>query len=282
MISMSVLPRAASPQPAGQDGSLPASPPPPTVFTVFGDALVRRRLATAIEASGWQARLFASVAEFLASPPAPGPNCLVLDVTMLALARLDLHSRVGIGGRTMPIILASRSGELVMTASAVHGGSVEVMKTPDGENPVLVAVGHAIEQSRAALEQQAETRRLEARFSSLSTREREVLALVVAGLLNKQVGYELGISEITVKAHRGRVMRKMKAASLPQLVNMAASLESGPWRLCAVAGPELAGGLRSVPATASCADARSGPIDALSTSTDSGAGDRAESGPPRR
>ena len=225
MISMSALQRVASPRPIQQDRSLPASPPPPTVFVVFGDALVRRRLKAAIEASGWQARLFASAADFLASTPAPGPSCLVLDVTMLALARLDLHSRVGIGGRSMPVILISRSGELVMTASAVHGGSVELAKTPAGENPVLAAVCYAIERSRSVLEQQAETRRLEARFSSLSAREREVLALVVAGLLNKQVGYELGISEITVKAHRGRVMRKMKATSLPQLVNMAASLK---------------------------------------------------------
>lgn len=225
VISMSVIPRVASPRPTQQDICPPVSPPPPTVFVVFGDALVRRRLAAAIEASSWQARPFASAADFLASPPAPGASCLVLDVTILALAGLDLQGRVGIGGRSMPVILASLSGELVMTASAVHGGSIETVKTPAGENPVLVAVRYAIEQSRTALEQQAETRRLEARFSSLSAREREVLALVVAGLLNKQVGYELGISEITVKAHRGRVMRKMKATSLPQLVNMAASLK---------------------------------------------------------
>ena len=116
-----------------------------------------------------------------------------------------------------------------------------MVKTPTGQNPILAAVGYAIERSRAVLERQAETRRLEARFSSLSVREREVLALVVSGLLNKQVGYELGISEITVKAHRGRVMRKMKASSLPQLVNMAASLKVDRGGQCVAAGTGLAG-----------------------------------------
>ncbi len=178
----------------------------------------------ASEGSGWQARLFESAAEFLASAPAPGASCLVLDVTMLGIAQLDLRGRVGNAGGSMPVILASRCGKLVMTVSAIHGGTVELAKTPTEQNPILAAVRYAIERSRSVLERQAETKRLEARFSSLSVREREVLALVVSGLLNKQVGYELGISEITVKAHRGRVMRKMKASSLPHLVTMAASL----------------------------------------------------------
>ncbi len=204
---------------------LPASPSLSAVFVVHSDAAVSQFLVAAIEALGWQARPFSSAGEFLASPPAPGPSCLVLDVTIPGLERHDVRRRVEAGWASMPIILASRSGHLLMTISMVEEGAVELVKTPIGGDEFLAAVSYALERSRATLEQQAETRRLRARFTSLSPRERDVLTLVVAGLLNKQVGYELGISEITVKAHRGRVMRKMEAPSLPDLVNMAASLD---------------------------------------------------------
>ena len=164
MISMSALDRIALPRRTRQEKSLPVSPPLPTVFVLHSDALVGSALMAAIEGSGWQARLFLSAEEFLASSPAPGASCLVLDVTMLGLAHLDLRGRVGNGGRSMPVILASRCGKLVMTVSAVQEGSVELVKTPTGQNPILAAVGYAIERSRAVLEQQAETKRLKLGF----------------------------------------------------------------------------------------------------------------------
>ena len=223
----SALDQTPSPRRFKEEGASSLSPSASTVFVVHSDVLVRQFLEAAIEELGWEARAFASAGEFHASLPASGPSCLVLDVTLLGVARLDLPDGGGAGGPSMPMILASRCGDLVMTVSAVGAGLIELVKTPRGDDEVMAAVRFALERSRTALEQQAETRRLEARLASLSHRERQVLALVVSGLLNIQVGYELGISEITVKAHRGRVMRKMQAGSLAELVNMGARLSIG-------------------------------------------------------
>jgi FixJ family two-component response regulator len=154
----------------------------------------------------------------------PGRTCLVLDVTLPDLNGLDLQKRVALDRVDMPIIFITGYGDVPTTVQAMKAGAVEFLTKPFGDDVLLNAIRHAIERSRTALRGEAEIRALRDRYASLSRREREVMALVVSGLLNKQVGGELGISEITVKAHRGKVMRKMKAGSLADLVNMAATL----------------------------------------------------------
>jgi FixJ family two-component response regulator len=196
----------------------------PTVFVVDDDASVRESLESLIRSSGWQAETFASAEEFLSRPPVFGPSCLVLDVTLPDLKRLDLQNRIAADRSDMPIILITGYGDVLMTVQPLKAGAVEVLTKPFGDRGVLSAIRHAIECSEMALRHEAKIRALQDRHASLSHREREVMALVVAGLMNKQVGGELGISEITVKAHRGKVMRKMRAGSLADLVNMAASL----------------------------------------------------------
>jgi FixJ family two-component response regulator len=151
----------------------------------------------------------------------------VLDVTLPDLNGLDLQKRVA-DRNDMPIIFITGYGDVPMTVQAMKAGAIEFLTKPFGDEVLLNAIRQAIERSRAALDQQEEVRLLRDRYGSLSRREQEVMALVVAGRLNKQVGFELGISEITVKAHRGRVMRKMKAGSLADLVNMAARLHASP------------------------------------------------------
>ena len=196
----------------------------PIVFVVDDDVSVRESLELLIRSAGWQPETFASAQEFLARPPVFAPSCLVLDVNLPDLNGLDLQKRVAADRIDMPIIFITGYGDVPMTVQAMKPGAVEFLTKPFGDDVLLSAIRLAIERSHTALDDEAERRALRDRHASLSRREREVMALVVSGLLNKQVGFELGISEITVKAHRGKVMRKMKAGSLADLVNMAARL----------------------------------------------------------
>ena len=200
----------------------------PIVFVVDDDISVRESLESLIRCAGWQPETFASAEEFIAHPRPFVPSCLVLDVSLPDLNGLDLQKRVAADRSDMPIIFITGYGDVPMTVQAMKAGAVEFLTKPFGDDVLLSAIRNAIERSQTALSREAERRVLQASYASLSRREREVMALVVSGLLNKQVGGELGISEITVKAHRGQVMRKMKADSLADLVNMAARLRLAP------------------------------------------------------
>jgi FixJ family two-component response regulator len=200
----------------------------PIVFVVDDDVSVRESLELLIRCEGWQPKTFASSQEFLDYPRVLVPNCLVLDVSLPGLNGLDLQSLVA-GERTdMPIIFITGHGDVPMTVKAMKAGAVEFLTKPFNDGVLLAAIRAALERSRVALSLEAEMRVLRDRYALLSQREREVMVLVVSGLLNKQVGGELGISEITVKAHRGKVMQKMKADSLADLVKMAARLRLAP------------------------------------------------------
>jgi FixJ family two-component response regulator len=209
---------------ASRTARLPPAPDArPRVFVVDDDVSVRESLELLIESAGWQPQLFASAQEFLDQPRMLAPSCLVLDVSLPGLTGLDLQDRIA-DRADMPIIFITGHGDVPMTVRAIKRGAVEFFTKPFSEDVLLYAIERALEQSVAVLAQEAETGVLRERHDSLSRREREVMALVVAGRLNKQVAAELGISEITVKAHRGKMMRKMKARSLPELVNMVARL----------------------------------------------------------
>ena len=196
----------------------------PIVFIVDDDVSVRSALESLIESGGWVAETFASAQEFLRRPRVAAPSCLVLDVSLPDINGLELQRRVATDRTDMPIIFISGYGDVPMTVRAMKAGAVEFLMKPFKDDVLLDAIRGAIERSLTALREESEAQVLQSRSASLTPREREVMALVVSGLLNKQVGGELGISEITVKAHRGQVMRKMKAESLPALVTMA-------WRL---------------------------------------------------
>jgi FixJ family two-component response regulator len=210
--------------PDHESRSLPTSSPTPIVFVVDDDISVRESLELLIRCAGWQPETFASAQEFLQRPRVVAPSCLILDVNLPDLNGLDLRKRVAVDRIDMPIIFITGYGDVPMTVQAMKAGAVEFLTKPFGDEVLLGAVRAAIERSDATLGQEAQSRALQARYALLSGRERQVMALVVAGRLNKLVADELGISEITVKAHRGKVMRKMKAGSLADLVNMAADL----------------------------------------------------------
>ncbi len=201
--------------------------PTPIVFVVDDDISVREALEALIRFEGWQAETFASAEGFLSRPRVVAPSCLVLDVSLPDLNGLDLQKRLA-DRSDMPIIFITGYGDVPMTVQAMKAGAVEFLMKPFSEETLLRAIRQAIDQSCAALDQQQEIKVLRERYASLSRREQEVMALVVTGRLNKQVGFDLGISEITVKAHRGRVMRKMEAGSLADLVNMGAKLQLAP------------------------------------------------------
>jgi FixJ family two-component response regulator len=204
--------------------SRPASHGAPIVFVVDDDISVRESLEAMIGCEGWQPETFASAQEFLACPRALVPSCLVLDVSLPGLNGLDLQKLVAVERTDMPVIFITGVIDVRMAVQAMKAGAVEFLTKPFGDAVLLSAIRQALERSRAALARQAQMRTLWNCYASLTRRERQVMALVVSGLLNKQVGGELDISEITVKAHRGQVMQKMKAGSLAELVKMAARL----------------------------------------------------------
>src|SRR5437899_3682885 len=179
----------------------------PVVFVVDDDVSVRESLELLIRCAGWQAETFASAQEFLARPRVRAPSCMVLDVSLPGLNGLDLQKCVAAERTDMPIIFITGYGDVPMTVQAMKAGAAEFLTKPFSDDVLLAAVAKALERSGAALDRESQITALRERYASLSPREREVMALVVSGLLNKQVGGELGISEITVKAHRGNVMR---------------------------------------------------------------------------
>jgi FixJ family two-component response regulator len=200
------------------------TPATPIVFVVDDDISVRESLQLLLQSEGWHPETFASAQEFLDRPRSLVPSCLVLDVSLPGLNGLDLQKRVAVERPDMPIIFITGYGDVPTTVRAMKAGAVEFLTKPFSDDVLLNAIRQAVERSRVALGYEAEMQALRNCYASLTHRERQVMALVVSGLLNKQVGGELGISEITVKAHRGKVMQKMKADSLAALVKMAARL----------------------------------------------------------
>lgn len=196
----------------------------PVIYVVDDDDSVRASLKSLLEGVGWRVTAFASALEFLRYPRRAVPGCLILDMSLPDLSGLELQRRLACDRNAVPIIFITGYGDIPTTVQAMKAGAVEFLTKPFRAEILLVAIEAAIERSRTSLDQHADLRILEERHRRLSRREREVMALVVQGQLNKQVGGELGITEITVKSHRGRVMRKMQARSLADLVNMASRL----------------------------------------------------------
>jgi FixJ family two-component response regulator len=196
----------------------------PIVFVVDDDVSLCTSLGLLIESAGWQSETFTSAQEFLSCPRVAVPSCLVLDVALPDISGLELQKRLSVDRIDMPIIFISGYGDVPITVQAMKAGAVEFLTKPVRGDALLSAIERALDRSRTTLEHEAEMQGLRECHSSLSRREHEVMELVVAGRLNKQVAAELGISEITVKAHRGKVMRKMKAGSLADLVRIAARL----------------------------------------------------------
>jgi FixJ family two-component response regulator len=215
----------SSPGEAGSESRAPAiSRDTPVVFVVDDDVSVRESLELLILSAGLQPETFASAEDFLGRSRIDGPSCLVLDMSLPNLTGLDLQKRI-VDRADMPIIFITGYGDVPTTVQAMKAGAVEFLTKPFDDDVLLNAIRQAIERSRTSRAHEAELRALRDCHASLTPREREIMALVVSGLLNKQIAAELGISEITVKAHRGRVMRKMHVDSLADLVRVAAALD---------------------------------------------------------
>jgi FixJ family two-component response regulator len=206
-------------------GSSPMATAKPIVFVVDDDVWIRESLQTLLQDEGWQPETFASAQEFLDRPRPLTPNCLVLDVSLPGLDGLELQKRIAAERTDMPIIFITGHGDIPMSVGAMKAGASEFLTKPFSDEVLLTAIRQALERSRLALTQQATKQELRDRYASLTPREQDVMRLVVSGLLNKQVADELGITESTVKAHRGQVMQKMKANSLADLVKMTARLD---------------------------------------------------------
>ena len=215
------------------------APKSPIVFVVDDDISVRESLELLIKFAGWQPETFASAEDFLARPRTLAPSCLVLDVSLPDLNGLELQKLIAGDRIDMPIIFITGHGDVPMTVQAMKAGAIEFLMKPFDDEVLLSAIRNAINRSAAVLDDQAELKALRESYESLTPREQEIMRLVVAGMLNKQIGLKLGISEITVKAHRGKVMQKMKADSLAGLVKIAVRLglapAKNPWHATAPA-----------------------------------------------
>jgi FixJ family two-component response regulator len=208
----------------------PKSQQQPIVFVVDDDISVRESLESLIQFTGWQPETFASAGEFLARPRVGVPSCLVLDVSLPDLNGLELQKLVASERTDMPMIFITGHGDVPMTVQAMKGGAVEFLTKPFDDEVLPGAIRHAIKRSAAVLDDQAELSELRSDYESLTPRERDVMKLVIAGMLNKQIGLKLNISEITVKAHRGKMMQRMKADSVADLVRTAVRLALTPAR----------------------------------------------------